>query len=103
MPTYVRWRDRGATYFFTVVTYRRSRILTGALCRDLLRTAITEVRQSLPFETLAFVLLPDHLHCVWTLPDDDDNFPERWRRIKERFTRSYLATGGRDWEVTKEV
>jgi len=63
---------------------------------------MTEVRRSLSFETLAFVLLPDHLHCVWTLPQDDDNFPERWRRIKERFTRGYLAAGGRDWQVTEQ-
>ena len=64
MPTYVRWREKGATYFFTVVTYRRQRILSKALSRDLLRAAITTVRQQLPFEVPAIVLLPDHLHRI---------------------------------------
>ena len=102
MPTYVRWRERGATYFFTVVTYRRQRILTNTTARELLRKAMAAVRRQLPFEMPVSVLLPDHLHCIWTLPADDDDFPERWRRIKERFTRSWLAQGGRDLKVSAE-
>jgi putative transposase len=102
MPNYVRWREQGATYFFTVVAYRRQRILTGALCRELLRTAVAAVRARLPFEVPAMVLLPDHLHCIWTLPMDDDDFPERWRQIKGRLTHDYLASGGRDWNVTDQ-
>lgn len=102
MPTYVRWREKGATYFFTVVAYRRQRILAKALSRDLLRAAIATIRQRLPFEVPAIVLLPDHLHCIWTLPPDDDDFPERWRQIKGRFTHDYLTAGGRDWDVTDD-
>ena len=56
------------------------------------------VRESL----LAFVVLPDHLHCVWSLPDGDDDFPARWRQIKSLFTREYLELGGRDWDVTPQ-
>lgn len=92
----------GASYFFTVVTHRRQRILTKAPARDLLRTAMAAVRERLPFEVFAMVLLPDHLHCIWTLPPDDDDFPERWRQIKGRFTHEYLAAGGRDWDVTEQ-
>ncbi len=102
MPTYVRWRTEGATYFFTVVTYRRQRILTGDLCRELLGEAFRSVQRRLPFDVQAFVLLPDHLHCIWTLPDDDDDFPTRWRQIKSYFTRTYLAHGGRDWDTTAQ-
>jgi len=102
MPNYVRWREAGASYFFTVVTYRRQRILTKPRCRHLLRTALAEVRRRLPFEMHAIVLLPDHLHCIWTLPPDDDDFPTRWRQIKARFTHEYLAGGGRDWDVTAQ-
>ena len=97
MPTCVRWRAGGATCFFTVITYRRQRILTGELFRSLLRGASKSVRKRLPFAIGPFVLLPDHLHCVWTLPADDDGFPERWRQIKGRFTYDYLAHGGRDY------
>ena len=102
MPTYVRWREEGASYFFTVVAHRRQRILTQTSCRDLFRRAFAAVRKRLPFEIPAIVLLPDHLHCIWTLPPDDDDFPERWRQIKGRFTHDYLAHGGRDWDVTEQ-
>ena len=102
MPTYVRWRQEGATYFFTVVTYRRQRILTQPATRQLLRAAITEVRTRLPFNILATVLLPDHLHCIWSLPQGDDDYPERWRQIKGSFTHTYLNQGGRDWDVTPQ-
>lgn len=102
MPTYVRWRECGATYFFTVVAYRRQRILTGRLSRQLLRGAIQSVRARLPFEMPAFVLLPDHLHCIWTLPEDDDDFALRWRQIKARFTHDYVARGGVDRDVTPQ-
>ncbi len=46
-----------------------------------------------PWEIVAMVLLPDHLHCLWRLPPGDDDFPTRWRLLKSRFTRSLLASG----------
>ncbi len=100
MPGYIRWRESGAVYFFTVVTYRRRRILTSECARSCLREAISHVRSQRPFENLAFVLLPDHLHCIWALPEGDDDFPTRWRLIKSRFTRRYLHRGGRSVEVS---
>jgi len=57
---------------------------------------LREIQRKWPFEIVAIVLLPDHLHTVWTLPSDDDNYPLRWRRTKEEFTRNYLARGGRE-------
>jgi putative transposase len=49
-----------------------------------------------PFEILAMVLLPDHLHSIWILPPGDPDFSTRWRRVKEEFTTSYLAAGGEE-------
>ncbi len=72
----------GTSYFFTVVTYLRRPILCDDLVRHALRTAMERVRLRLPFYTDAMVLMPDHLHCIWTLPDGDTNFSERWSQIK---------------------
>lgn len=102
MPTYVRWREKGASYFFTVVTYRRRRIFSEPASRSLLRTAIESVRERLPFGIQAFVLLPDHLHCIWSLPENDDDFPKRWQQIKGRFSHDYLAAGGCDRTITAQ-
>jgi putative transposase len=79
---------------FTVVTFARQRFLTADAVRPLLRQAITEVRGERPFEVVAWVLLPDHLHAVWTLPRGDDAYSLRWAQIKEKSTKSYLAAGG---------
>ena len=103
MPTYVRWREAGATYIFTVVAYRRQRILTGALARRILLRSVATVRRRLPFDLRAFLLLPDHMHCLATLPEEDDDFPTRWRQIKSLFTRDYLQRGGRDWDVSDQA
>jgi putative transposase len=100
MPHYRRNYVPGGTYFFTVVTYRRRRMLVDELARRCLRDAITEIRGKWPFEQVAFVLLPDHLHAVWTLPPGDDRYSLRWRRIKEDFTRRYLKAGGTELPQT---
>lgn len=101
MPNYTRWREEGATYFFTVVTYRRRPLFDTDLGRRLLRRLFVEVRQRWPFDMFACVLLPDHLHCIWTLPSNDGDFPLRWANIKRRFTQQYLAMGGNDLPVTE--
>ncbi|MDW5415615.1 transposase [Iodobacter sp. CM08] len=82
MPYYRRSKISGATYFFTVVTEHRQRILTNPDIRAALRLAITKTRATQPFQIDAWVLLPDHLHCIWTLPETDNNFSNRWRSIK---------------------
>ncbi len=94
MPNYRRWRVPGGTYFFTAVTHRRRRFLTDSLARECLRHALRAVRATHPLRIAAFVLLPDHLHTVWTLPPADADYSERWGRIKEAFTRAYLRAGG---------
>ena len=94
MARYVRWRERGARYFFTLVTYRRRPLFRDEAARKLLHQTMETVRDRRPFDEFARVVLPDHLHCLWTLPDDDDDFPVRWRQIKAAFTRRYLHLGG---------
>jgi putative transposase len=84
----------GRTYFFTVVTHRRRSILTTETGRRILREAIYEVRRDRPFDIVAIVLLPDHLHTVCELPRGDVDYSTRWRRIKSIFTRSWQAAGG---------
>ncbi len=86
MSNYRRATTSGASYFFTVVTFRRRKILTDHDCRIWLREAIIQTRARYPFTIDAWVLLPDHLHCIWTLPEDDADFSLRWNGIKKRFT-----------------
>ena len=87
MSNYRRADVRGGCYFFTVVTYRRRPILTDPPARHLLREAILTTRQNYPFIIDAWVLLPDHLHCIWTLPEGDNDFSTRWNIIKAWFSR----------------
>ena len=94
MPEYRRSYIEGGTYFFTVVTYNRLPILTTDTSRELLRSAWMDVRKRFPFTTIAVCLLPDHLHCIWSLPDGDANYSVRWIEIKRLFTKGYLAQVG---------
>ena len=84
MSNYRRSRQSGATFFFTVVTYRRRPILCDEPVRVALREAIQMVRATRPFAIDGWVLLPDHLHCLWTLPPDDSDFSGRWGAIKRQ-------------------
>jgi len=94
MPDYRRAFIPGGTYFFTVVTFERRHILTSELSRPILREAIEYIRELHPFTVDAICLLPDHLHCIWTLPDGDTNYSTRWSAIKALFSKKYLAGGG---------
>ncbi|MCY3744154.1 MAG: transposase [Candidatus Poribacteria bacterium] len=84
---YRRTKIEGGTYFFTVVTYNRRPFLCNPNNVELLRQAFRDTIQRHPMEIDAIVLLPDHLHCIWTLPGDDHNFSMRWRVIKSYFSR----------------
>ncbi|WP_296949114.1 transposase [uncultured Massilia sp.] len=79
-----RRANHGNTFFFTVVSYHRRPILCDAVIRTALREAIQSVRRIQPFAIDGWVLLPDHLHCIWTLPPDDTDFSQRWLQIKHR-------------------
>jgi putative transposase len=96
MPDYRRWYVPGGTFFFTLATDHRRRMLNAALARRCLREAIENVRTTWPFELLAIVLLPEHLHTIWSLPPGDARYPIRWKRVKEEFTRRYLNAGGEE-------
>jgi len=91
MANYRRNFIPGGTFFFTVnLADRRSRLLTAHV--DLLRTAFRDVRRRYPFAIAAIVVLPDHLHTIWTLPDNDADFALRWRLIKTGFSRGLPRT-----------
>ncbi|WP_198942559.1 REP-associated tyrosine transposase [Methyloprofundus sedimenti] len=77
MSNYRRVDTRGACYFFTVVTFRRRNILTVEDSRVWLRNALGNTRKRYSFTIDAWVLLPDHLHCIWTLPENDNDFSVR--------------------------
>ncbi len=91
----VRYRRNvvpGGTYFFTVTLTDRT---SSALARHVsaLRTAFRIARRERPFTIEAIVILPDHLHAIWTLPSGDSDFSGRWRRIKAYFTHRLVAAG----------
>lgn len=87
MPNYHRVWVPGSTCFFTLVLQDRSRTLLIDHV-DSLRRAFREAISQRPCEVIAAVVLPDHLHCVWRLPDDDPDNAIRWRHIKALFSRS---------------
>jgi len=94
MPTYVRAFQPGGTFFLTLVTEHRSPIFGNESCRSMLHAAIDRCREFHPFVLDAVVLLPDHLHMLITLADDDSDFSIRVKNIKSVFTRAYRAAAG---------
>jgi putative transposase len=94
MSWYRRANQPGGTYFFTLVTYNRRRYLTDELARNCLRKAWREICEKRPFVLEGVCLLPDHLHCVWKLPEGDNDFSTRWAGIKAQFSRYYRQAGG---------
>ena len=87
MSEYRRYYIKGGTWFFTVnLRNRRSQLLTTQY--QMLRHAIIKVKRDRPFEINAWVVLPEHMHCIWTLPEGDDDFSSRWREIKKQFTHA---------------
>ena len=88
MSNYRRANAKGGTYFFTVVTFRRQRILCDEMVRNALRIGIQKTRKSKPFKIDAWVLLPDHLHCVRALPPGDADFGIRWTMIKQHVSKT---------------
>jgi len=87
MPNYRRAFVSGGCWFFTVNLFdRQSRLLVDHI--DALPEAVRGTPRRFPFRIDAMVVLPDHMHAVWTLPDGDCDFPVRWRLIKVRFSKS---------------
>jgi putative transposase len=87
VPDYRRNQVAGGTFVFTAnLLDRRSDLLVTQI--DALRDTVRQVRARAPFHIGAWVVLPDHMHCLWTLPEGDADFPGRWRAIKEGFSKS---------------
>jgi putative transposase len=91
MPNYRRNRIPGGTYFFTVNLLERK---SGLLVKYIgeLREAVRVVREKQPFHIDAWVVLPDHMHAIWTLPSGDDRYSDRWRAIKKAFSKALPKT-----------
>ncbi len=100
MPEYRRAWMPGGTFFFTLVTWQRNAVLCDDPVRCALREAINRVRVNRPFHIDAWVLLPDHLHCIWTLPDGDADFATRWRLIKSITTNRSSGSARVDTQDT---
>jgi putative transposase len=83
---YRRVWQPGGCYFFTVVTYQRQASLIQKEYIHYLREAFHHVRKKRPFDIDAIVVLPDHIHCIWTLPNNDADYATRWRLIKHFVT-----------------
>jgi putative transposase len=88
MTEYRRTYAPGATWFFTVNLARRkgNQLLINHI--DVLRHAFRSIKEKHPFRLDAVVILPDHLHCIWTLPPGDPDFSMRWGLLKGRFSRA---------------
>ncbi len=88
---YRRAYAKGATYFFTAnLLNRNGTLLTDYI--DLLKQSIRTVKNSHPFHIDAIAILPDHIHTLWTLPDNESDFPLRWRLIKSGFSKNLPKT-----------
>ena len=92
MSDYTRPKQPGATVFFTVALVGRG---SDVLVREIgfLREAVRVTKAKRPFAIDAWVVLPDHMHCVWTLPQGDADFSGRWREIKGQFSMAIGRSG----------
>lgn len=92
MVNYRRSQEKGGTYFFTVNLKNRKEIYLTQYIEHL-RKSFRLVQQQYPFKIIASVVLPEHLHMVWTLPEGDADFSTRWKMIKNKFTRCLVTEG----------
>jgi putative transposase len=86
MPNYRRNRISGGTFFTVNLLERISVLLIEPIAE--LREAVRVTRQQQPFHIDAWVVLPDHMHAIWTLPSGDDQYSNRWRAIKKAFSKA---------------
>jgi len=101
MSDYRLWFVPGGTYFLTAVAYGRRQILTTDAGRTFLRRAVEDVRKRHPFTVVATVLLPDHWHLVIQLPNGDQRYSLRMKRIKAGFSEQWLAANQPEAQVTE--
>ena len=84
---YRRARVKGGIYFFTVVTHDRLPLFDNPANVILFEEALHHVKSRHPIQQHAYVILPDHIHCIWQLPEDCDDFSLRWRLVKHYVSR----------------
>lgn len=89
MSNYRRLYEKGCVYFFTVVTHGRAPILCEEKALLHLKQSFQYVKTKYPFRMNALVILPDHLHCIWQLPDYDADFSKRWNLLKRYFSLKF--------------
>ncbi len=94
MPEYRRIKQEGGIYFFTLVTYKRQRLFDSSNVRTLLLTTIEDVKDYHPFEMIAYCVLPDHIHLIWQMPENDADYSMRIRLIKRRFSKRFIPLFG---------
>ena len=85
---YRRDYTQGASYFFTVVAFQRAPLFSKPDAVAILRAAFHAEMVRRPFTIDAIVIMPDHIHTIWTLPPNDADYSIRWRNIKRAFTAS---------------
>jgi putative transposase len=100
MADYRRYFVPGGSYFFTVVTKGRKPLFAEEPARNLLGEVMRDAKRQWPFEINAIVLLPEHLHAIWSLPPGDAAYPRRWGWIKKEFTKAWLSRGGVEQQVS---
>lgn len=93
MSHYQRLYVPGSTYFFTVVTYQRRPLFAQQEMVERFRDASRYTRQRRPFTFLVGVILPDHLHVLWQMPEGDADYSNRWKMLKTAFSRQIQGTG----------
>ena len=100
MPNYRRYFVPGGSYFFTLVVDRRRRLFDDSDAVRLLGDVLRQTVIKWPMTVNAMVLLPDHLHAIWSLPPGDSEYSKRWGWAKKEFTQQWLAAGGSDHPVS---
>jgi putative transposase len=92
MANYRRDKTPGGWYFFTLVTYHRNPVFQNESAVMIFKRALTKIRKDDPFDILAIVILPDHIHMIMRLPDDDDDYSRRISKIKRVFGDEFLKS-----------
>ena len=87
MSEYRRSYQKGGIYFFTLVTYQRQPIFSSRCARVLLFDSIKKVQTNHPFEQVAYCFMPDHLHFLWQMPENDSEYSMRMSVIKRDFSK----------------
>ncbi len=91
----------GGTFFFTLVTLNRHHLFKDDAANSLFQQVVQEIKAERQFHMVAWVVLYDHLHMIWTLPSGDADYSGRWSKIKRQFTRRWLEQGGVEQPVSR--